>query len=234
MPALGRERAAEERRVRERVRRRELADGVEEDDVGAGRRRPSGQGAPPDDGEAGLGGEPVRRVEVVGLARRKDEKDGSLFREAAAHVEDERNLVARRRARDEDRASGREGERRRREGRRRRREAVELQVAGGSDARGRDADVDEARRVRVRAREDARERRKGACEESRRAAVARGRALREACVREEHRDPSAARLVQDGGPELGLHEDEQSRTLGVEEAPHRGREVERKRPPREG
>ena len=64
----------------ERVRPRQLADRVEEEDVGAGLRRPVGERAPPHDVEAGLPCEPLRRVEVVGLARREDEEDAAPFR----------------------------------------------------------------------------------------------------------------------------------------------------------
>ncbi len=192
MASLRGERAAEQHRVGEGVRSREVPDRVEEQDVGGGLRRASVERAASRDEQPVALGAPRGGVEVVGPAGGEDEEERSLSAS--------RRLTSRTSG-----ISSPAEEPATRIGR----PAASVRTAaanGGAAGAGRsnfrspetatrDAGTPMATKRSAsdcRAREDARERREGRREERRRAPVTRGRAFREARVREEDRNRTGA------------------------------------------
>ena len=230
---LRRERAAEERGVGQAVRPGELADRVEEEDVGSAFRRAPVERAAARDAQPVALGAPRGGVEIVGPARGEEEEERRPFREPAPDVENERRSRPRptepaTRIGRPPRATGHGRERRL--GRRR---TVELHVPRDRD---RATPGRRSPRSAPRPRPSARDARDGRERTRRKSAdgapVRARRAVGEARVREEDRDGAAPRREQDGRPELGLDEDEDARPSSRRSAGRRtgGRG---ERPPRE-
>ena len=226
VPAPRPERPAEKGDVAEPVGRGELADRVEEKDVGrAGPARPSTAGrraGPPR--RPGVPPRPTSRG-GAGARRRNGATPGA--REARGEGEDEVELLLGDRPGDEDRPARGEGAdlAPRRPARAGAGGRTSCRRRRGSGSRGTPTEAKRAASSGVRAA-TAERAASGAAKEAPRGAKAPGRTLGEASARDEDGQAAPPGRAEENGPELRLHEDEEARRGRVEEAPDGKGQVE--------
>ncbi len=235
MAAGGHQAPADEDHRAELVDGGQLADGVEDDDVGA-RLGVDRQVAAPRRAEALLLAQLHHLGEALRVARRDQQQGrGQRRLDATEDPQDHRFLALHGAAGDQHRPGRREAEiaqdafaRPRRRGGSARLQRVELEAAGDDDAIGGGADLDEAADRLLRLHAESVDVSEHVPEEAARQPVARERPRRQPAVHDRGLDATGSALAQQVRPDLGLHHQEQARLHQVQGAAYDQPEVEGK------